>query len=147
MGFWISVAVIYVISLALFYIFMKKEKQTAGAVGRASVFALLPTLFMIPMFQLTMSLHHLLIMSAAFAFYVLFVDDLVMMIGRYLSDHDRLKYVFAAVFRFGYLYMLGFFLSVGTSNNLKFAIGLTGLYVLLEMLFARLKERNAESHG
>lgn len=126
---------------------MKKEKRASGLIGRAAGMALLPTMFMIPMFQLTMSLNHLLIMSAAFAFYVLFVDDFMMMIGRYLSDNDRLKYVFAAVFRFGYLYMLGFFLSVGTSNNLKFAIGLTGLYVLLEMMFARLKERQAESHG
>ena len=164
---------IYLLSLIVFFIFMYRgekkeaaekntnEKFLLSTVIGALVLSLIPTavimgiiLFatgsanvLVSFFELEIGFNQIVIMSVCMVVYSFTFDNIFVAVGRHLIGDNFFKFIFASLFRFLFIYIVGILCSIGSSDNFKLSLGLTLFFLLLECIFPKKPDRtqNIES--
>ncbi|QQD80383.1 hypothetical protein JD965_10515 [Bacillus siamensis] len=158
---------IYLLSLIVFFIFMYRgekkeaaekntnEKFLLSTVIGALVLSLIPTsvimviiLFatgsanvLVSFFELEIGFNHIVIMSVCMVVYSFTFDNIFVAVGRHLIGDNFFKFLFASLFRFLFIYIVGILCSIGNTANFKLSLGLTLFFLLLECIFPKKSDR------
>ncbi|MFT0801049.1 hypothetical protein VSK91_06280 [Bacillus swezeyi] len=159
---------IYLLFLFIFFIFMYKgekkeaeekntnEKFLLSIVIGALVLSLIPTavimgiiLFatgsanvLVRFFDLGIGFNQIVIMSVCMVVYSFTFDNVFVAVGRHIIGNNFFKFIFASLFRFLFIYIVGIFCSIGSNDNLKLSLGLTLFFLLLECVFPKKSNRS-----
>ncbi|AWD87849.1 MULTISPECIES: hypothetical protein [Bacillus] len=158
---------IYLLSLIVFFIFMYRgekkeaaekntnEKFLLSTVIGALVLSLIPTaviiviiLFatgsanvLVSFFELEIEFKQIVITSVCMVVYSFTFDNIFLAVGRHLIGDNFFKFIFASLFRFLFIYIVGILCSIGNSDNFKLSLGLTLFFLLLECIFPKKSDR------
>lgn len=153
---------IYLLSLIVFFIFMYRgekkeaaekntnEKFLLSTVIGALVLSLIPTavimviiLFatgsanvLVSFFELEIEFKQIVITSVCMVVYSFTFDNIFVAVGRHLIGDNFFKFIFASLFRFLFIYIVGILCSIGNSDNFKLSLGLT-LFFFVRMYFPK----------
>ncbi|KAA6472178.1 hypothetical protein [Bacillus swezeyi] len=159
---------IYLLFLIVFFIFMYRgekkeaeekntdEKFLLSTVIGALVLSLIPTVVimgiiffatgsanvLVSFFNLEIGFKQIVIMSVCMVVYSFTFDNIFVAVGRHLIGDNFFKFIFAAVFRFLFIYIVGILCSIGSSDNFKLSLGLTLFFLLLECISLKKSDRD-----
>ncbi|NPC93593.1 hypothetical protein HOO54_15445 [Bacillus sp. WMMC1349] len=158
---------IYALFLVVFFIFIYRgerkeaeekntnEKFLLSTIIAALVLSLIPTAIIMGIilfatgsanvlgsfFDLKIGLNQIVMMSVCMVVYAFTIDNIFVAVGRHLIGDNFFKFIFASVFKFLFIYIVGIMCSIGSSDNFILSLGLTLCFLLLECIFPKSHDR------